>query len=81
MKRLREEPVRVERKRFAFLPGVFVWRGRRYAVHQVVRCWTLAKGKGTRRLERRYYRLRCERGTLDLYHDLIANTWGVSADG
>ncbi len=74
----REEPVRLERKRYGFLPAAFTWRGRSYDVQQVERCWTTARGAGARRIERRYYRVRCEHGTVELYHDLLANTWGVS---
>ncbi len=81
MRRIREEPVRIERKRYAFLPEAFTWRGQRYDVHQVLRCWTTAEGKGPHRRERRYFRLRCDRGTVDLYHDLIADVWGVSTHG
>jgi hypothetical protein len=79
MARKREEPVCLERKRYGFLPDAFVWRGCRYEVRHVERSWTVAQGSGAGRVERRYFRVRCDHGTVDLYHDLLANTWGMSA--
>jgi len=79
MSRGKDEPVRIEQKRYGFLPNAFVWRGRRYDVRQVERYWTLARGARSRRVERRYFRVRHDQGTLELYHDLLANTWWVSA--
>lgn len=78
MGRRKDEPVRLERKRYGYLPDAFVWRGHRYQVHEVGRCWTVARGAGARRVERRYFRVRCDLGTLDLYHDLLTNAWGVN---
>lgn len=74
-----EEPVSMERKRYAFLPGTFLWRGRRYDVHAVERCWTMARGSGEKRVERRYFRVRCDDRVVELYHDLLGNTWSVKA--
>ena len=78
MGRRRDEPIHLEGKWYGYLPGTFVWRGRRCQVYEVERCWTVARGSGARRVERRYFRVRCDLGRLDLYHDLLANTWGVS---
>ncbi|HOG45780.1 MAG TPA: hypothetical protein PLJ35_13970 [Anaerolineae bacterium] len=74
---MRNESVRVERKRFGFSPEVFTWHGRRYDVRRVERCWTESRGSGWRRVERRYFRVHCDRGTFQLCHDLVANTWRV----
>ncbi len=79
MRNCKEEPVRLEGKRYGFLPAAFRWRGQRYHVQRVERSWTLARGAGTGRLERRYFRVRCDYGTFELYHDLLANTWGIRA--
>ncbi len=76
MKSRRDEPVCLIRKRFGFLPEAFTWRGRRYDVERVERSWALACNRG--RAGRRYFRVRCSRGTFDLYHDLQANAWGVT---
>ncbi len=75
----RDEPVRIERKRYAFLPEVFVWRGRRYDVRCVDRSWTRTWGTGPGRRERRYFRLCCDGGTFEIYHDVLANLWHLSA--
>lgn len=77
MAQKRSEAIRVERKRFGFSPEVFVWRGHRYDVRRIERWWTEAHGTGPRRVERRYFRVRCDRGTYELCHDLGANTWRV----
>lgn len=77
MKRATDEPVRLERRRYGFLPEVFVWRGQRHDIRQIESIWTVAQGGGAGRRERRYFRVRCDGGTFDLYHDLLANTWGV----
>ncbi len=69
------ETVRVERKRFGFSPEVFTWHGHRYDVRHIERCWTEAHGSGQRRVERRYFRVRCDRGTFQLCHDLVADIW------
>ncbi len=74
-----EEPILMERQRYAFLPEAFVWRGRRFDVRRVERCWTQARGSGDGRIERRYFRVRCDYGTFDVYHDLLANAWCVRA--
>jgi len=74
----RDEAVEVRRKRFGFAPEEFVWHGRRYDVRRVERCWTEARGVGPRRVERRYFRVRCDHGSFRLCHDLLANTWRIS---
>ncbi len=74
-----DEPIRVERKRYAFWPQVLVWRGRRMHVHQVERCWTVARGSGRSRCERRYFRLRCNDGAVTIYHDVLADLWWLDA--
>lgn len=81
MGRKREEPVRLELKLYGFLPHAFVWRGCRYEVRHVERSWAVARGSGAGRVERRYFRVQCDHGTVDLYHDLLADVWGVSARG
>jgi hypothetical protein len=72
------DPVLMERQRYAFLPQVFVWRGQRYDVRQVERCWARARGAGEQRQEQRFFRVRCDRGVFDLRHDLRANVWSMA---
>jgi hypothetical protein len=81
MHHVKSEPVHMERRRHAFLPDAFVWRGHRYDVRCVERSWTLARSSGNRRIERRYFRVRCDQGCFDLYHDLLANTWCIDTGG
>lgn len=52
----RGEAIRMEAKRFGYFPQTFVWRGKRYDVHAVERCWTrlapMGVGCGTALLPR-----------------------------
>lgn len=77
MKRAIDEPVQLECRRYGYLPEVFFWRGQRHNIRRIESIWTVAQGGGASRLERRYFRVRCDGGTFELYHDLLANTWGV----
>jgi hypothetical protein len=79
LRRRGHEPVRIEGKRFAFLPEAFTWHGCHYMVRAVERCWTQARGSGKRRIERRYFRVQCDGGRFELCHDVVANTWCVRA--
>ena len=71
----KDDPVRVEHKRFGFWPEIFTLRGRRLHARQLERCWTVARGSGEQRCERRYFRLHCDDGTVVMYHDVRSNLW------
>ncbi len=66
----REHVVEIEEKRFGYFPKAFCWRGKRYDVQAVERCWTIP-----RRTPRLCFRVRCAEGTFDLFQDIRANTW------
>ncbi|MGQ9684404.1 MAG: DUF6504 family protein [Anaerolineae bacterium] len=73
----RREAVLVESKRYGFAPQRFLWRGRRYQVQEVLRCWTETRGTGSSRVEQRWFRVRCEDQILDIAQDLLSSAWSI----
>jgi hypothetical protein len=69
-KRAKHEAVEVQEKRFGYFPKRFRWRGKRYEVQGIERCWTIA-----RRQPKLCFRVRCREGVFDLYQDLRLNAW------
>jgi hypothetical protein len=83
------EKIKMDQKRFGYFPQRFTWRGRRYDVHAVERCWTVSRKRLGNKVERLCFRVRCAatngrgsrsgrailEGTFDLYQDLNTNTW------
>ena len=69
------EPIKMQERRHGYFPKVFVWRGHRYYVHAVERCWTVSRRGG--RVDRHYFRVRCKEGTFKLYQDVRHNTWHI----
>ncbi len=70
----REQPVEVQEKRFGYFPKAFRWRGKRYVVEAIEKCWARSL-----RVPRLYFRVRCRDGIFELYQDLRADTWHLSA--
>ena len=74
--RIKGQSIRMENKRFGYFPQTFTWRGRRYEVHAVERCWTISK-RWVWDVERHCFRVRCAEGTFELYQDVRRNTWHI----
>ncbi len=70
------EKIRMEAKRFGYFPQCFIWRGRRYDVHAVERCWTVSH-RWLWEVERHCFRVRCAEGRFELYQDVKKNSWHV----
>ena len=77
MRGRQREAVLVESKRYGFAPQRFLWRGRRHQVQEVLRCWTETRGAGSARVERRWFRVRCEDQVLDIAQDLLSSAWSI----
>jgi hypothetical protein len=74
-----DEPIALLEKRYNYQPRAFLWRGRRHAVYAVEARW-VATWRLWQRIERTYWRVRCQDGDLyDIYQDLGANTWHLEA--
>ena len=83
------EKINLDRKRFGYFPEQFTWRGRRYYVHAVERCWTVSRRRLGRKVNRLCFRVHGTagrgwgsdsnravlKGTFDVYQDLNTNTW------
>jgi hypothetical protein len=67
------EPIDMRARRHDYFPKTFVWRGHRYDVHAVERCWTVSRRGG--QVERHCFRVRCSEGTFEVYQDVGHNTW------
>jgi hypothetical protein len=70
-----DEAVDMLERRFRYFPRAFRWRGQRYEVEAVERCWTVSKSGWRRRVERHYFLVHCDEGAFELYQDLKAGTW------
>ncbi len=70
-----DEAIELLERRFQYFPRLFRWRGRRYQVEAVERCWTVSRRRWGRRVERRFFLVQCADGTFELFQDLRANTW------
>jgi hypothetical protein len=79
----------MNKRRHGYFPKQFTWRGRRYNVETVERCWTVSRKRLGNRVERLCFRVRCEAngrqngrsgrtvqsGTFYIYQDLSTNGW------
>lgn len=81
------EKIHMEKRRFGYFPQRFTWRGRRYDVHAVERCWTVSRKRLGNKVVRQCFRVRCAavkagrssravpEGTFDVYQDLNTSVW------
>jgi hypothetical protein len=69
------EPIQMRERRHGYFPKLFVWRGKRYHVSAVERCWTVSRRSRDNRVERHCFRVRCPEGTFEVYQDVRYNTW------
>ncbi len=69
------EPIEMRERRHGYFPKVFVWRGHRYDVHAVERCWTVSRRGLGGKIERHCFRVRCREGTFKIHQNLRHNTW------
>ncbi len=64
------QAVEIQEKRFGYFPKVFRWRGKRYDVQAIERCWS-----ARRHAPQLCFRVRCREGLFDLYQNVQDNTW------
>jgi len=69
------ESIEMRERRHGYFPKSFVWRGHRYDVYAVERCWTVSRRGRGGRVERHCFRVRCPEGTFEVYQDVRHNTW------
>ena len=57
-------------------PTIFLYKGRREEVREMMRQWRVAQGWWRRPVEREYFQVRTESGIVcDLYRDLLTGVW------
>lgn len=69
------EPIEMRERRHRYFPKVFVWRGKRYEVRAVERCWTISRRGRGNEVQRHCFRVRCPEGTFEVFQDVRHNTW------
>ena len=69
------EPIDMRARRHSYFPKTFVWRGSRYDVDAVERCWTVSRRGRGGRVEQHRFRVRCRQGTFELFQDVRHNLW------
>jgi hypothetical protein len=73
MKIVKSERINLLARSHGYFPAAFRWRGRRFDVIAVEKCWT-----GQRPAVRRMFRVRCAAGGFVLEQCLADDTWQVS---
>ncbi len=69
------EAVEMLARRHGYFPLAFRWRGQRFKVEAVERCWTVVRRSRRGRVERRFFQVKCAGGSFELYRDLVDGTW------
>lgn len=69
------EPIDVRERKHGYFPKTFIWRGHRYHIYAVERCWTVSRRSRGGQVEQHRFRVRCREGTFELYQDVRHNTW------
>jgi hypothetical protein len=78
-----DDVIEMLERRHGYFPKVFAWRGRRYDVHAVERCWTIARRGLRGQVDRYYFRVRARarsaanrtEETFEIYQDIQSSTW------
>lgn len=73
MKISKSERINLLARSHGYFPAAFRWRGRRFDVTAVEKCWTVQ-----RPAVRRMFRVRCAAGSFVLEQCLADDTWQVS---
>lgn len=79
------EAIEMQERRHGYFPQVFVWRGMRYDVRAVERCWTVKQSGWRGDVEQHRFRVRCDygpahnrrAGAFEIYQDVQHNTWHI----
>lgn len=73
MKIIKSENVSLLARAHGYFPAAFRWRGRRFDVVTVEKCWTAPGPK-----PRRIFRVHCDAGCFTLEQCLASDAWRVS---
>ena len=70
-----DEAVEMLERRHGFFPRAFRWRGQRFEVEAVQRCWTTSGSGWLRSTQRHFFHVRCGESAFELFQDLRDGTW------
>ncbi len=73
MKIVKSERISLLARSHGYFPAAFRWRGRRFEVSTVEKCWTVQRPSA-----RRMFRVRCATGSFVLEQYVASDTWQVS---
>jgi hypothetical protein len=73
MRTIKSERINLLARSHGYFPAAFRWRGRRFEVAVVEKCWTVQ-----RPTVHRMFRVRCTAGSFVLEQYLVDDTWRVS---
>ncbi len=69
----KREHVDMLARQYGYFPAAFRWRGRRFDVTAVDKCWTVQRPAA-----RRLFRVRCAAGSFVLEQSVVDDSWQVS---
>ncbi|MCP4538039.1 MAG: hypothetical protein GY832_12925 [Chloroflexi bacterium] len=69
------ESIDMRERKHGYFPKTFVWRGHKYRVRAVERCWTISRRGRGGRVEQHRFRVCCREGTFEVYQNVRHNTW------
>lgn len=69
---VKKEPIDLLARSHDYFPAAFRWRGRRFEVLSVEKCW-----KEQRPAAQRLFRVRCATGSFELAQTVAGDTWQV----
>jgi hypothetical protein len=73
--KIHDEAIEVVQRRYRYFPQVFGWRGKRYEVEAVERCWIVSRLGWRGRVDRHFFLVRCSVGAFELYQDVRSGLW------
>jgi hypothetical protein len=73
MKIRKSEPIQLVARTHGYFPASFRWRGRRFEVLAVEKCWTQSG-----RTMQRTFRVRCQAGRFVLEQNVTSDSWQVT---
>ncbi len=79
------EAIEMQERRHGYFPQVFIWRGTRYDVRAVERCWTVKQSGWRGDVAQHRFRVCCDygpvhnrrEGAFEIYQDVQHNTWHI----
>jgi hypothetical protein len=72
-----DESVDMIERRHRYFPHLFRWRGQRYQVDAVERCWTVSRRGWKKSVRGHFFQVRAGGGSFELFQDAETGLWQV----